>query len=258
MNLPGQVQSEIRLKNNITELEYPTIVREDVNYLSAPGHTDLDFTFLAFECNRAEVVGLCLASTLTRVLVLGTGAGIEVSFIARSWPNVHITTIDISEFVVQIGTDHFGFQEGDRITSLIQDAVEFINTPQNEAFDAIIIDINSNDIKDMVPPKEFRMDGFIAKAKNLLTPDGVLIYNTIVNDYRFSFNKFKLAAKKHFPVILGYDCEEESNEIFYLPKGMIVDSELLASKIELLAEARGWDSEMEMAEIARAIKTLSN
>jgi spermidine synthase len=209
----------VRIKVTDQPPLYPTSRTENIEYISyALGeYVDCDFTFLPFECHRAELSAMAMTETPPEhVLTLGTGAGCFPSFLHHNFPNLHVTTVDIDSEVVKIAVEHFGLKETDRLKSIVMDALLFVENTE-ERYDVIFVDINNEDLKDMIPPAPFRTDGFLERCKSILTDRGVLVVNTISLNTR-PVKKFRRQAKRLFSSVLTYECEEELNHVYYLLK----------------------------------------
>lgn len=256
MSAKGQVQSEVRVIPGEQPPRYPTVKTENAEYVSYEQGTyvDMDFGYLPAECWQAQIMALAFVENATSALVLGTGAGTLPSFLCHNFEQLHVTTIDIDPEVVDIARDHFGFQENDRLKSIVGDAEKYIYQT-NDSYDIIFLDINSTDLTDMVPPDWARTRQFLEKVASLLPMNGMLVANTITGRPR-SLKVFKKFAKESFSSAFVYSCTEEINEVYFFGKGVLPEQETVIERAKAWDAVKNWDKSMELHEFAEEIKVV--
>jgi spermidine synthase len=113
---------------------------------------------------------------IASALMLGLGAGGEVSTIHRAFPNISITAIEFDPEMIRI-TKEIGLYKPFPLPTIIEgDAHEQV-VKLNEKFDIIMIDmfIGSKAVPFIAE------DNFIEHIQRLLAPEGVVIVNVYKN-----------------------------------------------------------------------------
>ncbi|MDX2471295.1 MAG: hypothetical protein QNL04_12050 [SAR324 cluster bacterium] len=129
-------------------------------------------TSLEFEYTQAMAAGLLFSPEPQRVLVAGFGGGSLVSFLAHHY-NCSIDVLEIREDLIEIGQNYFGVPESNAIQYFIGDALEFFKSGQGFKYDLIFIDLYDS----MGMSEKMRSFNLQSKAKGLLAPDGLCIFN---------------------------------------------------------------------------------
>lgn len=95
-----------------------------------------------------------------------------------------LTTVDVNKKFVDLGKQHFGFQDSDGIESVISDAHDFVKAAKPETYDIIFMDVcfEAVDQEGISPPKHFLAPEFIKSLLNALTKDGVCAINTLIKN----------------------------------------------------------------------------
>ncbi len=136
---------------------------------------------------------------LNKVLVLGLGLGSIPILLDLMAPGAwDITAVEIDEEVVALAHDYAYQKIQSNINTIIADASIYIQTTRSESFDMICVDLFVGD----QTPNEFQEIYFLEKLKNLLSPAGILIYNTLAYTAKHqqeSTDFFNNAFKKVFP-----------------------------------------------------------
>ncbi len=125
---------------------------------------------------------------IKRVLVLGFGLG-SIPFILEEVfeKTYDYTAIELDCKVIDMAKKYVLPEMKSSVDLICEDALHFVNNCK-EKFDLIAMDIFIDD----TVPKDFEKDEFLIKLKNLLSIEGVLLYN------RLSFNKKDKADTKEF------------------------------------------------------------
>ncbi len=109
-------------------------------------------------------------------LILGFGGGTLVKVIHKFWHEAVITGIDIDPLMVEMGKKHLGLKD-DEAEIVIADASTFCNEAikRGLTYDLICIDTYNGDIF----PPQFEEIEFLEMIKNLLTADGIAVFNRL-------------------------------------------------------------------------------
>ena len=197
--------------------------------------------FLNNEYQQAMMAALMMVPDLVKkpmeVLHLGTGAGIMPMFLQNQFgDNISkITTIDNSKEMLQIAEKYFGFQNGDKIDSLCEDAFEYVQKSKNQKFDLIIMDINyTEEDKNISPPWKFLESDFLQKivemgSEQCLIAFNILYYSTDAKKRVFD----NISALKNIENTLMFE-SSENNKVFFLAKGAKVSHEDRTENIKML------------------------
>lgn len=125
---------------------------------------------------------------IKKVLVLGFGLGSVPTILEKVFEkNYNYTGVEIDSKIIDLANKYVIPEIASTINLICDDAKNF-TTQTKETFDMIAIDLF---IDDKVP-LDFEQVEFLEKIKNLLTPDGILLYN------RLAFNKKDLQDTKTF------------------------------------------------------------
>ena len=70
--------------------------------------------------------------------------------------------MDISEEIIKLGKEYFGFKEEEKLKSVIGDAYEYVKKNESEKFDVILMDVNYEEKEiGMSPPFKFVSTDFL-------------------------------------------------------------------------------------------------
>lgn len=124
---------------------------------------------------------------IENVLVLGFGLGSIPMILEKQGHDYHITAVEIDEEVLYLANKYALSEIKSNIEIICADAYAFVMQSQ-EKYDMICMDIF---LDDTVPPI-FEEEGFLQKIKELLSKDGLLLYN------RLAANKEDIEKTKAF------------------------------------------------------------
>ena len=124
---------------------------------------------------------------IENVLVLGFGLGSIPIILEKQGHDYHITAVEIDEEVLYLANKYALSEIKSNIEIICADAHAFVMQSQ-EKYDMICMDIF---LDDTVPPI-FEEEGFLQKIKEMLSKDGVLLYN------RLAANKEDIEKTKAF------------------------------------------------------------
>lgn len=187
-----------------------------------------DFDQLCSEYASGMLSGLSLVEEpkeKVKALVFGTGAGLLPMFLQSQLKEKldHVVTVDISEDMINIARNFFGFQEDEQIKSVIGDAYDYVHTAvsNNEIYDMIFVDINfSDDNLALNPPIKFLDTEYLQRLVELTTDNGFVAVNLLLwtanketRDQVYSYINAVSCGSK-----LMVDLEEEKNQVLILTK----------------------------------------
>lgn len=108
------------------------------------------------------------------VLILGFGVGSIASIIRRELKlNSHITGVEHDETLLALGDKYFKTLDL-KVDLHMMDAIDFVKSSKKQ-FDLIAIDL----FEDNEVPNKFLTIEFLDLCCNLLSPNGILVFNTI-------------------------------------------------------------------------------
>jgi len=148
--------------------------------LQAPGRQtciDIDDPdTMVFGYTRMMMSALFIHPDPERILIVGLGGGTLPRALASVLPKASIHTIEIDPAVVRVAERFFGFRQSSRQKVFVEDGRAFIERAhaQKEQYDLILLD--AFDV-DYIPPHLLTVE-FLQHAKEVLSPDGVLVANT--------------------------------------------------------------------------------
>lgn len=95
----------------------------------------VDLTYLT--CNHHIYMSMaahlvCRDKKKSSIVVIGLGGGGLCSFMHKFLPKVNIIAVDIDEDMLKIATDWFAFQPNDRLTTKIQDGLQYLKEKSEE------------------------------------------------------------------------------------------------------------------------------
>lgn len=222
------------------------------------GLLEADFSFLTFECQRAQLVSLTFMEEKVMgqaytVLILGAGACILPTFLVKYFENITIVAVDIDPAMVELGQRFFSVRETERFSLVIQDAAEFVEECK-ESYDWVLIDICTGAVP--APPEQFTSIDFIKKIHSILTGTGILTINVIGSNSQLETMARKIITV--FSNIYLSKCKEDTNQTLYCLKS---DEEFEGKQLERIIEnmtsVKQWDPTMSLTEYASWIKKYS-
>ena len=178
---------------------------ENVNYSFGSLHVAFAETFTNFDIQNRGI---------KRALILGLGAG-SIPAILSGYPDgLKMVGVEIDKVVVDLAKKYFNLDYHKNLDIVISDAVDFVLSDKiqnsTEKFDLIAIDL----FIDYEVPIRAETSDFLMKLENLMTEDGILIYNRLRTTATIdASDKFKNTFDEVFP----------TSEVFYtLVNAMLV------------------------------------
>lgn len=147
--------------------------------------------------------------TIDNCLILGLGGGSAAKLIKKFWPKAKVTGVDVDPLMVKLGQKYLGLSD---IKIVIEDAEKFV-TEVEEKFDLILVDTYLGDKF----PDKFEAENYIRLVRNILTRDGIAIFNRLYfAEKRSQAMKFGEKLEKIFSKV---DCiYPEANVMFVCKK----------------------------------------
>lgn len=150
------------------------------------------------------------------ILLLGLGGGSVVDLIRNEFhlPNM-IRIVDIDPVIIQIAREEFGLDSYTDTQIICQDAYDFVHETSNK-HGLIIIDLFINN----KVPEKFYDDVFWGNIFNILTLDGQIIFNTMIETTKENLfqNIVKRLEKNNFQVTI-HDKVDVTNVMILAKRG---------------------------------------
>jgi len=117
---------------------------------------------------------------LKKVMVLGLGGGSVQHLLAKKFPEIHITSVEIDKTMVEVAKKYFKLEEIPNHRVIVSDALKVIAVPEEygiplNSFQAVIVDIFCG----QKYPDLGSSGNFFAGVKNLVVPGGLVVFNRI-------------------------------------------------------------------------------
>jgi spermidine synthase len=117
---------------------------------------------------------------LNKVMILGLGGGSMHHLLARKFPGIHITSVEIDKAMVDVATNYFALADIANHRIIVADALKVIAVPEEygippQSFQAVIVDIYCG----QKYPDLGTSGTFFAGVKNLVLPGGLVVFNRI-------------------------------------------------------------------------------
>ena len=139
-----------------------------------------------------------------KCLILGLGCGNSAKLVSQKWPEAKITGVEIDSVVVEIGKKYFGLDKIPNLKISIGDVFKILDEGEkcemcrevrSEKWDLILIDLYLG--KDF--PKEAESEDFINNLKNILSDQGIVVFNRFYwREYKKQAKNFEEKLKKYF------------------------------------------------------------
>jgi spermidine synthase len=131
-------------------------------------------------------------SELKNVLVLGLGGSSMQYLLAKKFPGIHITSVEIDKNMVDVAKKYFALDEIPDHRIIIGDALKVISVPEEygipqQSFQAVIVDIYCG----QKYPDLGSSGNFFAGIKNLVIPGGLVVFNRLyLEHHQEQVNRF--------------------------------------------------------------------
>lgn len=107
-------------------------------------------------------------------LVIGAAAGVQIEDVKMSFPDVHVTGIEIDPKIIEIGKDYFSLKDDSRTTIIIDDARRYL-THNDKKYDLVLVDA----YRGKSIPYHLASVEFVQLLKQRTNDKGVVIINVI-------------------------------------------------------------------------------
>lgn len=120
------------------------------------------------------------APDLVKVMVLGLGGGSMQHLLAKKFPGIHITSVEIDKVMVEVAKKYFALDDILNHRIIVGDALKVIAVPEEygippQSFQAVIVDIYCG----QKYPDLGSSGNFFVGVKNLVVPGGLVVFNRI-------------------------------------------------------------------------------
>lgn len=169
---------------------------------------------LLFDYTRMMLGALYLKPDVSRVLIVGLGGGSLPTALRAVLPAAQIDTVEIDPVVVDVAKRYFNFSTGPSQRVHVADGRAFVQQAieRGERYDLVMLDAFD---ETYIPPHLLTRQ-FIAQARSLLTPGGVLAANT------FSSSRVYDDESATYAAVLGpfYNLRSANRVILARPDGL--------------------------------------
>jgi SAM-dependent methyltransferase len=129
---------------------------------------------------KVTIACLSLCRQLTRVLILGNGAGSLSSFIATSWPHVQVMGVERDTRVAGLARKFFRADDFG-VNVIISNALDYMRDSDSGQFSVIIVDINADSESDIDAPSIiFLQEPVLSELRRILDRNGVLLIDLLL------------------------------------------------------------------------------
>ena len=117
---------------------------------------------------------------LVKVMVLGLGGGSMQHLMAKKFPGIHITSVEIDKTMVEVAKKYFALDDLKDHRIIVADALKVIAVPEEfgippQSFQAVVVDIYCG----QKYPDLGTSGNFFAGVKNLVVPGGLVVFNRL-------------------------------------------------------------------------------
>lgn len=121
---------------------------------------------------------------LKTAMVLGLGGGSMQHLMAKKFPDIYITSVEIDKVMVDVAQKYFKLDDIPNHRVIVGDALKVIAVPEeygiaNNSMQAVVVDIFCG----QKYPDLGSSGNFIAGLKNLVVPGGLIIFDRIYHEH---------------------------------------------------------------------------
>jgi len=128
--------------------------------------------------NRAMLAHLMFDAVIERVMLAGCGGGAIARWLHARAPEVAGDAVELSPTVARLAREYFDFPPPESNWRLLIEDVRDHLVHTEASYDFILIDLEEN----QVTPAWVTDAGFLARCRDHLGPDGILVINLILGD----------------------------------------------------------------------------
>ncbi len=138
-----------------------------------------DPKMLVFNYTKMALGGLYLNPDPKQTLLIGLGGASIANALQRMFPDSSIEVVELNPDIYKVAKKYFYFDPMNNTKVIIQDGILFLENAvtQKKTYDFIIVDAFNNN--GAVPV--FITEDFTNTIKSALTPNGVVVLNTLYN-----------------------------------------------------------------------------
>ncbi|KAJ4891421.1 S-adenosyl-L-methionine-dependent methyltransferases superfamily protein [Raphanus sativus] len=200
------------------------IMKVSHDYLASAYHAGIisGFTLVSSYLKKAESSG-----KMVKTVIIGLGAGLLPMFLHGCFPFFDIEAVELDPVMLDVGKDHFGFTQDDRLKVHIADGIKYIrditnsetqSTSSNNADgggtcpDILILDVDSADSSGGLtcPASEFVEETFLLSVKRALPQHGLFVVNLVSRSQSVK-DMVVSRMKKVFDHLFSLQLEEEDD-----------------------------------------------
>lgn len=122
-----------------------------------------------------------------RILFLGLGGGTSVHYLSKKYPKAALTAVEIDDVVIEAAKTYFEIDTIPNLAILSANAFDYVKNVKGTQFDVIFADMFMGGFFVSIPNKR----EFFTDISNILTPNGLLIFN-------YTFKKDDFGGSKVF------------------------------------------------------------
>jgi predicted O-methyltransferase YrrM len=137
-----------------------------VNYSFGSLHVAFAETFAEYDIARRNY---------DTVLILGLGAGSIPAILSSYGRNYHMIGVEIDPEMIRLAQKYFNLDYHTNLQIVIADAIQFVSETKQK-YDIICVDL----FIDYEIPTKAELPDFLVNLKNILSNNGILIYNRIL------------------------------------------------------------------------------
>ena len=160
--------------------QFPSTFNKNITIKKRYGHRALVVDGVTQSGGELTVMWESVAKSLENVmqpkscLMLGLAGGTMLTLLQSTFPKAKITCIEVDPTMTKLAKDEFHV-ESKNTTIVLSDAFEWcISAVHNKMFDCIVVDLYLGRYN----PPQSRTKKFIETLKSLLTPYGVICFNS--------------------------------------------------------------------------------
>ena len=179
---------------------------------------------------RSMLIAQMLKPEATKTLNLGLGTGAIERYIGEVYPQVKLTTVEISQTILEQTKRFFHLRPSSSSSIVVQDASRFISRkiPEQDIIYCDLFDVRSN-------YNTIFSNNFVTKLWEKLSKNGLIAINYVLEDQKKLINTL-IILRKIFAVTAIIDIEGHANIVVLAFKTNKPDNESIKSNIDKLDE----------------------
>ena len=187
-----------------------------------------DPTRMVFSYTRMMMAVLLLNPQPNTVLVAGLGGGTLPTAFAKLLPQATIDVVEIDPAVVAAARRFFDFETSSRLRVHTGDARVFVKRAlrREQRYDVVLLDAFGGDYI----PEHLTTAEFLAEARALLTPDGVLAANTFATSRLYDHESETYRAV--FGLFFNFKTPRSNNRIVLAQDGPLPPKAVLRTNAD--------------------------